>query len=185
MRKPSIVPSIMRSSPCALSSLLSIILLLELSGAASSVTRSDTKPSLQGQGRIGIYDARAEQMRELNVEYAKVSESLRQLRGSYDSDHPKIIAVENHFKLLKSEIDAVRGKLEELGEQLSEDERSLLVERYQTNLEIEAGRRRVELAEVKIPAQRAGHWFGVYKTPGLSPQRGLSDSVVPTGSVIG
>ena len=39
--------------------------------------------------------------------------------------------------------------------------------------------------EVKIPAQRAGHWFGVYKTPGLSPQRGLSDSVVPTGSVIG
>ena len=38
---------------------------------------------------------------------------------------------------------------------------------------------------VKIPAQRAGHWFGVYKTPGLSPQRGLSDSVVPTGSVIG
>ena len=41
------------------------------------------------------------------------------------------------------------------------------------------------LSEVKIPAQRAGHWFGVYKTPGLSPQRGLSDSVVPTGSVIG
>ena len=40
-------------------------------------------------------------------------------------------------------------------------------------------------ALVKIPAQRAGHWFGVYKTPGLSPQRGLSDSVVPTGSVIG
>ena len=39
--------------------------------------------------------------------------------------------------------------------------------------------------QVKIPAQRAGHWFGVYKTPGLSPQRGLSDSVVPTGSVIG
>ena len=39
--------------------------------------------------------------------------------------------------------------------------------------------------KVKIPAQRAGHWFGVYKTPGLSPQRGLSDSVVPTGSVIG
>ena len=41
------------------------------------------------------------------------------------------------------------------------------------------------LTVVKIPAQRAGHWFGVYKTPGLSPQRGLSDSVVPTGSVIG
>ena len=41
------------------------------------------------------------------------------------------------------------------------------------------------LGLVKIPAQRAGHWFGVYKTPGLSPQRGLSDSVVPTGSVIG
>ena len=41
------------------------------------------------------------------------------------------------------------------------------------------------VARVKIPAQRAGHWFGVYKTPGLSPQRGLSDSVVPTGSVIG
>ena len=42
-----------------------------------------------------------------------------------------------------------------------------------------------EYSQVKIPAQRAGHWFGVYKTPGLSPQRGLSDSVVPTGSVIG
>ena len=52
------------------------------------------------------------------------------------------------------------------------------------------GKTRTELNEptlfrVKIPAQRAGHWFGVYKTPGLSPQRGLSDSVVPTGSVIG
>ena len=93
----------------------------------------------------------------------------------------------------KEQQETFRNKLDELVAELNEDLESNQDSTRTVDLDTSIGRlsrmdamQSQQMAlEVKIPAQRAGHWFGVYKTPGLSPQRGLSDSVVPTGSVIG
>jgi hypothetical protein len=103
---------------------------------------------LTQNGRLGIYEARIEIVDELRKEILEITEKRDQLRLVYKERHPRMIAISEQLKVLNQEMDRARKATIDTATSLTLDERTILIEQFRAELELEAARKRAELASL-------------------------------------
>jgi len=104
---------------------------------------------LSQKGRIGIYEARIEIVEELRKEILKITEKRNQLSLVYKQRHPRMIAISEQLNVLDKEMDRARKATIDTAASLSLDERTILIEQFRAELELEVIRKRAELASLR------------------------------------
>lgn len=124
--------------------------------SASKITEAATSRSeiydelnLSHQGRIGIYETRNEIVEELRAEIVAITKKRDQLNRTYKSGHPRMIAIAKQLDVLGREMNQARQATIDTAASLTIDDRTILIEQFRTELELETVRKRAELASLR------------------------------------
>ena len=104
---------------------------------------------LSQKGRIGIYEARIEIVEELRKEILDITEKRNQLSLVYKQGHPRMTAISEQLSVLNQEMDRARKATIDTAASLNLDERTILIEQFRAELELEVIRKRAELASLR------------------------------------
>lgn len=130
--------------------LVGISLICGLPASADTDNATTDSFSPRGFGRIGIYETRLELVNELRNEMGNLNRELDRLRNSHSIRHPRVRAATEQLEILAVEIAQAQEDLSSAVDYLSNDDRSVIIERYRAELELATGRKRAELAGLRI-----------------------------------
>lgn len=104
---------------------------------------------LSRQGRIGIYEARIKIVEQLREEILELTKKRNQLSLANRQRHPRLTAITEQLNVLKQEMDRARKARFDTAASLTLDDRTILVEQFRAELELEVVRKRAELASLR------------------------------------